>query len=116
MNSTIAAGADLQLTPPHSLQLDASIGPLALALMEILALRRTERVFSGAPLARLLWAAHGCNRRAGPLRTVPAPPGACATGLYVALADGLYLFSAAGMRLARLSGEDMRPTTGRHGC
>jgi nitroreductase len=114
------SAGDVDLVGVTSLQLDASIEPLSLALLDTLARRRSERAFAAAPLplpqlSRLLWAAYGCNRGAGQ-RTAPTPADAAALRLYVGLADGVFLFDAEAMRLRRVAGHDIRADTSGQPC
>jgi nitroreductase len=121
MSSAPSSTGDIALVGVSSLQLDASIEPLSLALMDTLGRRRSGREFSAAPLAlpqlsRLLWSAYGCNRAAARQRTAPTPGDAEAIGLYVGLSDGVFRFDGEGMRLVRVCGRDIRADTSAQPC
>jgi nitroreductase len=116
MNTHSGQAGDLALVGVASLQLDASIEPLSLALMDTLKRRQSCREFAAAPLAlpqlsRLLWSAYGCNRNDAARRTAPTPGDADAIGLYVGLAQGVFRFDAASMRLVRIGAQDIRSAT-----
>lgn len=86
-------------------------------LMQALAERASKRVFSPAPLApdvlgELLWAAAGVNRPDG-RRTTPSARNFQEVDVYVAMADGLYLYDHRAHALQRVLGEDLRAATGR---
>lgn len=85
-------------------------------LMDALAARRSSRAFAstGLPLpvlSTLLWAAYGVNRSDGG-RTAPSAINAQEVDVYVALADGAYLYDAAQHRLTLVAGVDLRRVTG----
>ncbi len=85
--------------------------------MEALKARKTTREFrrdqlSDRRLSNLLWAAFGVNREATGGRTAPSAMGAQEIDLYVARADGFYLYDAKSHRLKRLLTDDLRPLTG----
>lgn len=86
-------------------------------LMAVLADRRTQRSFSGRPLpplvmSNLLWAACGVNRPDGK-RTAPTAVNWQEIDVYVATADGLFLYNAQEHSLERVLSEDIRALTGR---
>ena len=88
--------------------------PLLQALKE----RRTTRSFAEQPLApqqlsNLLWAAFGINRPDGH-RTAPSARNWQEIDLYVALADGLYVYDAKGHALRRVLAQDVRALAGTH--
>jgi len=88
-----------------------------LPLMEALARRQSQREFRPDPLAPqrlsdLLWAACGVNRKALGGRTTPSALNAQEIDLYVATADGLWLFEPAAHRLRRVQASDVRRVTG----
>jgi nitroreductase len=85
-----------------------------------LALRRTTRAFAEKDLPQqvlsdLLWAASGVNREAGPFGA-PGITAASASNsqeidLYVALAEGAYVYHARRHRLERVADSDLRAAT-----
>ena len=113
-----------------------ALAPIALAtpraeggvsLFRALRQRRTIRTISPEPLSHqqlsnLLWAAFGVNRTAGPFgltgRTAGSASNSQEIDLYVALADGAYLYDAPGARLQPAAAGDLRGgalTRGQHG-
>lgn len=85
-------------------------------LMQALRDRRTTREFSEASLSPqvlgdLLWAAFGVNRPADGHRTAPSAMNAQEIDIYVATAQGLYMYDALGHRLQRISPADVRQAT-----
>jgi SagB-type dehydrogenase family enzyme len=86
-------------------------------LMEVLKDRRTSRAFSSQSLppqvlSNLLWAACGVNRPDG-RRTAPTAVNWQEIDVYVARADGLYLFDAQAHALEPVVAQDLRALTGR---
>lgn len=87
-------------------------------LMEALKLRRSTREFKRAnlsdqALANLLWAGFGVNRPESGNRTAPSAMNSQEADIYVALAQGLYLYDAKANELKAVSGEDLRAKTNR---
>ena len=85
-------------------------------LMQVLKERKTQREFSPEKLpvqvlANLLWAAFGINRPDG-RRTAPSAMNWQEIDVYVAMSDGLYLYSAKANRLEVILAEDVRAATG----
>jgi nitroreductase len=85
-------------------------------LMEALRERKSTREFSNeklspAMLSNLLWAAFGVNRADG-RRTAPSANNRQEIDIYVATAEGAFVYDAKGHRLAPVSAEDVRPATG----
>ena len=85
-------------------------------LMQVLKERHSSRDFAAAPLApqilsNLLWAADGVNRPDGK-RTAPSASNRQEIEIYVATADGLYLYEPKPHRLQALGSEDLRAATG----
>lgn len=85
-------------------------------LMQALAERQTRREFKPDPLtpqqmSDLLWAAFGINRPTNDHRTAPSARNAQEIDLYVARADGLYLFAAKPHRLRKCGDADLRRLT-----
>ncbi|MDM8552237.1 SagB/ThcOx family dehydrogenase [Desulfobacterales bacterium HSG2] len=99
-----------QLPPPSS---DA-----AESLISALKNRKTTRTFSEKPLPQqmlsdLLWAAFGVSRPDSGKRTAPSAKNQQEIDIYVATADGLYLYDANPHQLVQLSAEDIRPFCGK---
>jgi SagB-type dehydrogenase family enzyme len=86
-------------------------------LMEALKARQTQRDFDDRQLppqvlSDLLWAAFGVNRPESGKRTAPSAMNLREIDIYVALAEGLYLFRPEEHALEKVSGEDIRAATG----
>lgn len=87
-------------------------------LMQVLKDRNTSRSFSSEKLpiqvlSNLLWAAFGINRPDSGKRTAPSAMNAQDIDIYVATADGLYLYDAKAQMLRQILSEDLRALTGR---
>jgi hypothetical protein len=87
-------------------------------LMEALAKRQSQRSFDAKEiaddvLASLLWAGFGINRPEAGERTVPSWRGAKETDIYLARADGVWIYDAENNSLVRHMEEDLREMTGR---
>jgi SagB-type dehydrogenase family enzyme len=87
-------------------------------LMEALKARCTTREFSGEALppqelSNLLWAACGINRPEKGLRTAPTARNMQEIDVYVALAEGLYLYDARENALKPVIEQDLREATGK---
>lgn len=87
-------------------------------LEDALKARQTRRDFDPRPLpddilSGLLWAACGVNRPESGKRTAPTAQNRQEIEVYVAKADGLFLYEPKDHALTRLSGEDLRAATGR---
>jgi nitroreductase len=85
-------------------------------LMQALKDRHTQRQFSPEKLppqllANLLWAAFGVNRPTGG-RTAPSAMNWQEIEIYVATADGLFLYNAKANRLEAVLAQDVRAATG----
>ncbi|MBA7708610.1 hypothetical protein ES703_117512 [subsurface metagenome] len=85
-------------------------------LMQVLKDRKTSRAFSSEKLppqvlSNMLWAAWGVNRPDGK-RTAPSARNWQEIDVYVALADGLYLYDAKANILKPILAEDIRAATG----
>jgi len=85
-------------------------------LMQVLKDRKTSRAFSSEKLpmqvlSNMLWAAWGVNRPDGK-RTAPSARNWQEIEVYVALADGLYLYDAKAHILKPVLAEDIRAATG----
>ncbi|HEY1240641.1 MAG TPA: SagB/ThcOx family dehydrogenase [Bryobacteraceae bacterium] len=88
-------------------------------LMQVLKERKSSREFATTKLApqvlsNLLWAADGVNRPDGK-RTAPSASNWQEIEIYVATADGLYLYEPKPHRLAAISAEDLRSAMGMQG-
>jgi SagB-type dehydrogenase family enzyme len=88
--------------------------PLMQALLE----RQSSREFGTAKLppqvlSNLLWAADGVNRPDSGKRTAPSAVNWQNIDIYVALADGLYVYDAPGNVLKIVLQEDVRAETGK---
>jgi SagB-type dehydrogenase family enzyme len=86
-------------------------------LLRILKERKTMREFSSKPLpppvlSSLLWAGFGINRPESGHRTAPSAMNSQEIDLYVATAEGLYLYDAKGHCLQPVTAGDWRPKTG----
>ncbi len=87
-------------------------------LMQVLKDRKSSRVFDSRPLpqqelSNLLWAAFGVNRPDKGGRTAPSALDRQEIDVYVASADGLFLYLANNHSLKKIHGKDIRETTGR---
>jgi SagB-type dehydrogenase family enzyme len=87
-------------------------------LMQALADRSSARSFSAEKLSyqelsNLLWAAFGINRSDTGKRTAPSAVNWQETDIYVATADGLYLYDAKNNMLKQVLSQDIRSLTGR---
>jgi len=94
------------------------------SVLAALAERKTTRTISDRrlpeqELSNLLWAAFGVNREAGPSgrigRTAASASNSQEIDIYVALADGVYLYAAVGHRLVPVVAGDLRSKVGRRG-
>jgi SagB-type dehydrogenase family enzyme len=87
-------------------------------LMQVLKDRSSSRSFSSEKLSsqvlsNLLWAAFGINRPDLGKRTAPSAMNWQEIDIYVAIADGLYLYDARAQILKPILSEDIRAMTGR---
>jgi len=87
-------------------------------LMQALKERRSERSFDAKKvpvnvLSNMLWAACGINRPAAGKRTAPSAMNRQQIDVYVATADGLYLYDAKGHALKPVLSQDIRALTGK---
>jgi nitroreductase len=106
------AAQDLKPVPLMQFQLDTG-RPLVHVLKE----RKSSRAFSPRNLPKrvlsnLLWAANGINRPASGGRTAPSAMNQQEIDIYVATAEGLYLFDAKGRQLRPVLKQDIRAMTG----
>jgi len=86
-------------------------------LMQVLKDRSSSRSFSSEKLrlqvlSNLLWAAFGINRPDSGGRTAPSAKNAQEIDIYVAMADGLYVYDARTHTLNPVLAEDIRALTG----
>jgi SagB-type dehydrogenase family enzyme len=86
-------------------------------LMQVLKDRKSSRAFSSEKLpmqvmSNLLWAAFGVNRPESGKRTAPSAVNWQEIDIYVATADGLYLYEAKTHTLKPILAEDIRAMTG----
>ena len=95
------------------------------SLLEALRNRRTNRRISPKllpvqMLSNLLWAAFGVNREQAsfgkPGRTAPSASNSQEIDLYVAMAEGVYLYEAVPHRLTPVVAGDLRRRAGRRGA
>lgn len=117
MNISHDATSNCRLIEPSCLGLDSNISNSAMTLLEILALRCTQREFSPEPmplyrLSRLLWAAFGFNRPELGLRTAPSACNSQEIDIYVSTLEGLYLYDAQESSLVCIARGDIRALTG----
>jgi nitroreductase len=85
-------------------------------LMQVLKDRKTTREFANDKLppqilSNLLWAAFGVNRPDG-RRTAPSAMNKQEIDIYVATADGLFIYNAQANRLDPVLSQDVRAATG----
>ena len=86
-------------------------------LMQVLKERKSTRSFSPEKLpvqtlGNLLWAAFGINRPDSGERTAPSAMNRQEIDIYVATADGLFLYAAKEHKLQPVLAEDLRAATG----
>ncbi len=87
-------------------------------LMEVLRDRQSSREFSSEALtpevlSDLLWAAFGINRPTSGKRTAPSAMNTQEIEIYLALADGLYLYDPQNHALKLMVAQDLRALTGK---
>lgn len=87
-------------------------------LMRVLKDRMSSRNFSPEKLpmqmlSNMLWAAFGVNRPASGGRTAPSASNSQEMDIYVAMADGLFLYDAKAHLLKPVLPDDIRALTGR---
>ena len=102
--------------PQETIDLPAPDTTGGKTLKQALQERRTSREFSNKPLpagiiSNLLWAAFGVNRATGG-RTAPSAHEWHEIDVYVATADGLYLYDARNHSLRPVRAQDIRVKTG----
>lgn len=111
--SPIGAGAQ-ELKPIRLPKPQTDIGR---PLMQVLKDRNSTRSFSPEKLpeqvmSNLLWAAFGVNRPESGKRTAPSAVNWQETDIYVATADGLYVYDAREQQLNPVMRDDVRAQTG----
>ena len=87
-------------------------------LMQVLKERKSAREFNSEKLplqvlSNLLWAASGVNRPESGRRTAPTAANWQEIDIYLAMAEGLYLYEAKSHLLKPVLAEDIRALTGR---
>jgi len=110
--SAVTFGADLKLIPLPNPKIEGGR-----PLMEVLKDRQSTREFSSEKLpleelSNLLWAAWGINRPEVGKRTAPSARNQQEIDVYVATADGLYLYEPKDHVLMPILPEDIREKTG----
>jgi SagB-type dehydrogenase family enzyme len=106
----MAGGSELIRLPPPQTQ-------GGMPLMEALKARHSTREFSSRPLplqvlSDLLWAANGVSRPESGKRTAPSAKDMREISVYLATADGAYLFAPDTHTLQRVVTRDIRSLTG----
>jgi len=86
-------------------------------LMQVLRERHSSRALSPEPLSgqllsNMLWAAFGINRPDSGKRTAPSALNRQEIDIYVATADGLYIYDAHAHKLKQILAKDIRAMTG----
>ena len=104
-----------QQLKPIQLPLPQTTG--GMPLMQALKARHSTREFSSRKLplqmlSNLLWAAFGVNRPESGKRTAPSAMNWQETDIYIATADGLYVYDARENKLEPVLAEDVRAATG----
>jgi nitroreductase len=87
------------------------------SLLSLLKIRRTNRSFDSTEippqvLSELLWSADGINDSASGKRTAPSAHNWQTISIYIAEANGLYLYDPKSHSLIQISGKDIRKYTG----
>ena len=100
-----------------SIQLPEPDKDIGKPLMQVLNDRKSTREFnedklSNQVLSNLLWAAFGINRPDSGKRTAPSAVNWQEVDIYVALADGLFIYDAKNHALMPILSEDIRGETG----
>jgi SagB-type dehydrogenase family enzyme len=110
---TLAPGQELKAVQLPAPQMDGGR-----PLMQVLKDRKSSRDFSpeklpAQVLSNMLWAAFGVNRPGSTGRTAPSASNSQEMDVYVATADGLYVYDAKAYALKSILAEDIRALTGR---
>jgi SagB-type dehydrogenase family enzyme len=116
-NRPSGAGAPSTAPSPTVVRLSKPQTEGGMPLMEALKKRRTSRAFAARPLpepvlSSLLWAACGVNRD-DDRRTAPSAVNWQEIDVYLAKADGLWLFDPKTHSLTLVVAQDLRAATGR---
>jgi nitroreductase len=99
----------IKLPPPQT----AGGKPLMQALLERQTIRELKPdKLPDQVLANLLWAGFGINRTANAHRTAPSAMNSQELDIYVATADGVFLYAPAANELRPVSSEDVRSRAG----
>ena len=111
----ISASAFAQGLKPISLPKPQTDG--GKPLMQVLKERKSRREFSPEKLplqvlSNMLWAGFGINRPEEGKRTAPSASNRQVMDIYVATADGLFVYNAKANQLDPVSAEDIRAVTG----
>jgi len=115
MTGNLSSVLAQELKPIQLLKPQLDIGrPLMQALKD----RRSSRAYSGEKLplqvlSNLLWAAFGINRSEKGMRTAPTGGNRQDIDIYVATADGVYVYEAKANLLNPVVAEDVRSLSGR---
>jgi len=115
MTGNFSSALAQELKPIQLLKPQLDIGrPLMQALKD----RRSSRAYSGEKfplqvLSNLLWAAFGINRPDRGMRTAPTGGNRQDIDIYVATADGVYIYDAKAHTLSPVLTEDVRSLSGR---
>ena len=115
-----AGGASLQGENQNVIKLPDPQTDIGKPLMQVLKERKSSRSFSEKKLpdqvlSNLLWAAAGINRKDSGKRTAPSAVNWQEVEVYVASADGLYLYDAKAHTLNPIFSKDIRAETGSQG-
>jgi len=115
--AALAAMPGLALAAQETMTLSTPRKNGGMPLMEALQQRRSTREFAPRPLppqvvSNLLWAAFGINRPSGD-RTAPYWRHIMVIDVYVAMADGVWLYDPKQHALLPHLGQDVRAQTGR---
>ncbi|HEX7643201.1 MAG TPA: SagB/ThcOx family dehydrogenase [Burkholderiaceae bacterium] len=116
MSALPSFGASLRRVPLEPLNLPKPVTEGGMPLFSALKLRRSMRSYSNRPiplplLSNLLWAAFGVNRPDGG-RTAPSWHGVMAIDIYLAMANGVWLYDPAAHALLPHMANDIRAQTG----
>ena len=116
LGAVLAAGPALAAKETEAIALPPPRSKGGQPLIEALALRRSTREYSDRPLpsqvlSDLLWAAFGVNRPSGD-RTAPYWRHIMVIDVYVAMADGVWLYNPKQRKLLPHLSADIRAQTG----
>lgn len=116
--AALAAARKAGAQPATTVALPPARSAGGMPLMEALKLRRSTRAYAAKPLppqllSDLLWAAFGINRPASGDRTAPYWRHIMVIDVYVAMADGVWIYEPKPHALVLHSRADIRAATGR---